>query len=80
MVGVWRDLKQDGKDELIWEFENCENGTGWIKTRSKEPMGEPVLRQVWGAGDRPMAGGCLLLRLYVCLVGNFGEFGEFIRS
>ena len=22
MLGVWGDVREDGKDELIWEFEN----------------------------------------------------------
>jgi hypothetical protein len=25
---VWGDVGENGKDELVWEFENCRNGVG----------------------------------------------------
>jgi len=46
------DVGEDGKDELVWELENCENGMGWVSIPSEEPMEEIVLRLVWGAGAR----------------------------
>jgi len=27
-VWIWGNVREDGKDELIRELENCENGTG----------------------------------------------------
>ena len=27
---VWGNMREDGKDELVWEFENYENGTKQI--------------------------------------------------
>jgi len=48
---VWGNMREDGKDELVRELENCENGTGQVSIRSKELMEEPALRLVWGAGE-----------------------------
>ena len=31
----WGEARENGKDELVWEFENCENGMGHISARSK---------------------------------------------
>jgi len=55
---IWGDMGEDGKDELVWELENCENGMGWISIRSKALMEELILRLVWGAGDRRRIAGC----------------------
>jgi len=27
---VWGDVREDGKDEFVREFENCKNGTRWV--------------------------------------------------
>jgi len=51
-VRVWGDVGENGKDEFVWELENCENGMGRVNIPSKEPMEEIVLRLVWGVpGD-----------------------------
>ena len=47
---VWGDVGEDGKDELVRKFENCECGIGRINIRPKRPMLGTVLRQVWDAG------------------------------
>ena len=26
MDEFWRGVREDGKDKLVWEFENCESG------------------------------------------------------
>jgi len=34
MVGdlrLWSDMREDQEDKLVWEFENCENGTEQIR-------------------------------------------------
>ena len=46
---IWGDVGEDGKDDLVWELEDCENGTGWISIQSKESVRGIVLRLVWGA-------------------------------
>ena len=23
-LGIWSNMREDGQDELVWEFENCE--------------------------------------------------------
>ena len=65
---VWGNERDDGKDKLIWELENCKIGS--VIIQSKELMRESVLRLVWGAGDRLMAGGrcCFLPRPDASLV------------
>jgi len=25
-LGLWRNVRENGKDNLIWEFEDCKNG------------------------------------------------------
>ena len=35
-MGVWGDMGEDGKDELVRELENCENGMRYVSVRSKE--------------------------------------------
>ena len=49
VLGVWSDVRENGEDEFVWEFENWEMGR--IITRSEEPTRELVLGLVWGAGD-----------------------------
>ena len=41
---IWGDMREDGKDKLVWEFENCENSMGQISVRPKEVTRELVLR------------------------------------
>ena len=45
----WGDVRENGKDQLVWEFENC--GSWLVRTRSKELMEEFLLRLVWCMGD-----------------------------
>ena len=45
---VWGDVRENGKDKFVWEFENCENGL--INVQSKELRRVLALRLVWGAG------------------------------
>ena len=68
MLRVWGDVKDNGKDKLVWELENCKIWS--VIIQSKELMREFVLRLVWGAGDRLMAGGrcCFLPRPDASLV------------
>jgi len=73
-VRVWGDVREDGKDELIRELENCENGTGEVSIRPKELMEELVLRLVWGAEDRWIAGCCFPTRRYASLEKNVRIF------
>jgi len=47
----WVDVGENGKDKLVWEFENCGKGMRWINVQSKEETQEIVQRLVWGAGD-----------------------------
>ena len=46
---IWRDVRGNGKDKLVREFENCENETELMGMRSRELMRELVLRLVRGA-------------------------------
>jgi len=32
---VWRDVGENGKDELVWELENCETGQERLVTRHR---------------------------------------------
>ena len=41
------DMREDGKDKLVWEFENCESRMERISVRSRELMRALVLRLVW---------------------------------
>ena len=68
---IWGDVRENRKDKLIREFENCENRTGQMSVRSEELRRELVLRLVWGAGDpRDFDGGrgCSQQRPCVSLV------------
>jgi len=69
---VWGDVGENGKDEFVWELENCENGVGWVNILSREPMEEVVPRLVWGAGDRRMTGRCFPTRPCASLAKNVG--------
>ena len=33
---VWGDVREDGQDELVREFENCESAMEQVDVRSKE--------------------------------------------
>ena len=46
---IWGDVREDGKDKLVREFENCESGMEQISVRSRELIRELVLKLVWGA-------------------------------
>jgi len=70
------DVRENGKDELVWEFENYGDETGQINIYipSKEPMREPVLRLVLSMGDPKdfdngaMPGRCFLPRPFASQV------------
>ena len=78
-LGVWRDVRENGEDEFVWEFENCgmERGGSTFNILPKELMRELVLRLVWGAGgpkDFDSGGRCFLPRTSVSLVKNVKAF------
>ena len=76
---IWGGVRENGKDELIWEFEDCENETGWIRFDRKQEL---VLRLVWGAGgprdfdNGTMAGRRFLRKPYTNLSKTVGVFSR----
>ena len=48
---VWRDVREDGKYQLVRKFENYKNRADQISIRSKDLTRELVLRLDWSAGD-----------------------------
>ena len=49
------DVRENGKDKFVWEFENCENRMEQVSIRTTEVTQEIVMRLVWGAGDRSIS-------------------------
>jgi len=52
------DVRENDKEELGWELENCDNGMGYVSIRSNKLVEEPVRGLVWGAGDRRVSRCC----------------------
>ena len=83
--GPWRvrrDVRENGKNKLVREFENCESEMENVSIRSKETMRRLVLRLVWGAGDPKdldsgtTAGYSFLPTPYASLVKNVEVFSR----
>ena len=71
---LWGDVRENGENQLVWDSENCEQEMEYISIQQEETTEEFVLKLVWGAGDRPMAGRrrslFLRLRPFADLVKN----------
>ena len=73
-----RDVREDGKDKFVGEFENCtKKRLNGLAFDPKRLMWLFILRLVWGAGDQSMAGCCFLLSL-VRGVGVFSRWRSMI--
>ena len=79
---VWRDVRENRKDEFVREFEDCRNWMEYIGIMSKELMREFVLKLVWGTGDPrdfdsgTVAGRGSLQRPYASLVKKIEAFSR----
>jgi hypothetical protein len=79
-TGVWGDVRENGKDEFVWEFENCNMRCDEIEGWSIELMRELVQWQVWGPGgprnsdSGTIAGRCFVPRPFASLEKNVEVF------